>query len=219
MKEMRTDLPLPPTLTDSTLPDSIRTAFTAYTSIRSEPWNGISIIAGEEAPARAYAFYVLLGAFTRVPGTYAVADHEEIFSLPKPPPIRGNWLMTVVPEPGLTYPEIARDFSRNDPSLMAFGDVPDATMVGLLTTLSFTGHRVIVKMKAPSALDALITLCALGGEDFPQTLGSFVLCAVGDQYEMITITHELRTLLLAKASTEEVAKLAREQGYVPVVTT
>ncbi len=213
MKEMRTDLPLPPTLTDSTLPDSIRTAFTAYTSIRSEPWNGISIIAGEEAPARAYAFYVLLGAFTRVVGTYAVADHEEIFSLPKPPPIKGNWLLTAVPEPGLTYPMIARVFSCDDPDLVAFGDVPDAAMVEILANLSFTGHRVIVKMKAPSALDALITLCALGDKDFPQTLGRFVLCAVGDQYEMITITPELRELLLAKASPEEIGKLARQQGY------
>jgi type II secretory ATPase GspE/PulE/Tfp pilus assembly ATPase PilB-like protein len=124
---------------------------------------------------------------------------------------------------GISFDDGLRSILRQDPNVIAIGEIRDLETAELATHAALTGHRVLSTLHANDALSAIPRLMNMGIE--PYVLSSTVRLVVNQRLvrrknevgrtgimEVLVITPELSEAIRASASASELFALARGSG-------
>src|SRR5215472_3378770 len=147
--------------------------------------------------------------------------------------LRGVNQIAVRPKIGLTFAGGLRHIVRQDPDVIMVGEIRDFETAEIAVHAALTGHLVFSTLHTNDAPGAITRLQDMGVE--PYLIASGVSDPRGVKlyrgegceacrktgykgrvgiYELFTITEEIRSLILRKASTGEIRPVAMEQGMV-----
>lgn len=117
---------------------------------------GAALFAGPTGSGKSTAIYAALGA--------CVGQGRSVVSLEDPVELEvpGASQTTIDPERGLDYAVGLRAILRQDPDVIALGEIRDETSAAVALRAALTGHLVLSTVHARTAREVLVRLCDLG---------------------------------------------------------
>ena len=202
-----------------------------YRSLLFKP-NGIILVTGPTGSGKTTTLYSSISTINNTEKSiYTVEDPVE-YRLP------GIRQTQVDPLIGLTFASGLRAILRQDPNIIMVGEIRDAETSQIAIQAALTGHLVMATLHTNSAAGAISRLIDIGVEPF--LLASSIIGVVGQRlvrltcmdckgkgcayciqtgyrgrrgiYELMIPDQRVRTLIMQKASTEEINQAAIQTG-------
>jgi len=119
---------------------------------------GLLVICGPAGSGKTTTLYALMQAIL------AERPGASIFAVEDPVEIRLSGVTQVQIEParGLTYAAALRSLLRQDPQVLAIGEVRDAEVAAIVVEAALTGHLLLTTMHSGSAAEAIVRLMEFG---------------------------------------------------------
>jgi len=190
--------------------------------------SGMLILTGPAGSGKTTAVYAILDALARASG-------QSIISLEDPVErdLPGVTQIEVRPFGELTYDKALRSILRQDPQVLALGEIRDPATASLAVQAAMGGHRLISTLHAATCGGAIVRLMEMGVEPYQLTSSLFAVVAVrllrrraGDGYagrvpiaSCAIVTEPLREAILARAGAQRLDALLNESpGYETLET-
>ncbi|MEO0586558.1 MAG: ATPase, T2SS/T4P/T4SS family [Planctomycetota bacterium] len=209
------------------LPDGVLHAIEAYTQFGE----GMLTLVGPAGSGKTTLLYAVLRRIhVQHPGLSVVSLEDPIERS-----IEGVTQVEVKPEGDMTYEAALRSLLRQDPQVLALGEVRDRDSASLAVQAALSGHRVVTTMHAPDVAGAIVRLLEMGiepyqlasslygvlamrlvrkrnhGRDPQQARGRQLLASFG------AMDDRLRRAVLQRAPRGEIeANLGDQSGYAPL---
>lgn len=140
------------------LPPAARAAFEAF--VNSE--QGAAIVVGPAGAGKTTTVYALLSEIlSACPGVSVVSLEDPVERA-----VAGVTQIEVRPFGELTYERALRSMLRQDPQVLAIGEVRDAATASLALQAALAGHRLVTTMHAASPGGAVARLLEMGIEPY-----------------------------------------------------
>lgn len=202
-----------------------------YRSLLLKP-NGIILVTGPTGSGKTTTLYSSISTINSTEKSiYTVEDPVE-YRLP------GIRQTQVDPLIGLTFAAGLRAILRQDPNIIMVGEIRDAETAQIAIQAALTGHLVLATLHTNSAAGAISRLIDIGVEPF--LLASSIIGVIGQRlvrltcdvckgkgcalcihtgyrgrsgiFEVMILNEHIRTLVMQKASTEEINNAAIQAG-------
>lgn len=143
------------------LPAAVREAFEGFA--RAE--QGAAIVVGPAGAGKTTTVYALLSHIVACNPGVSVVSLED----PVERAVPGITQIEVRPFGELTYERALRSMLRQDPQVLAIGEVRDPATAGLALQAALAGHRLVTTMHAASPGGAIARFLEMGVEPFRVT--------------------------------------------------
>ncbi|HQY87022.1 MAG TPA: ATPase, T2SS/T4P/T4SS family [Tepidisphaeraceae bacterium] len=184
--------------------------------------DGVLLVIGPAGSGKTTTLYATLRLITQVRPDISIVSIEDPVERDMP----GVTQVEVSPFGELTYERALRSTLRQDPQVLALGEIRDAATATLAVQAALSGHRLICTLHARSAGAALARLIEMGIEPYQITA---VIRAIINQRlirrrvdstwqgrrplaEMVTITPELRERILKRADANSLDESVQNQS-------
>ncbi|MDD5097206.1 MAG: ATPase, T2SS/T4P/T4SS family [Candidatus Omnitrophica bacterium] len=194
--------------------------------------NGIILITGPTGSGKTTTLYTCLSRLNR--------KEVKIISIEDPVEfaIEGITQIHVNPKVGLTFASALRSVLRHDPDIMMIGEIRDSETADLAIRSSLTGHLVFSTLHTNDSASGVARLMDMGVQ--PYLLASSVQVIIAQRlvrllcslckgkgceacsetgfkgrrpiYEIMLVDDEMRDLIIAHKSAQEIKAKAREKG-------
>ena len=152
------DLLQPRGLDELGLPDAVMCGLEEYAAADG----GMLLLTGPAGSGKTTTIYALLEMIRRVsPGVGIVALED-----PVERDLPGVTQVQVTPFGELTYERALRSMLRQDPQVLALGEVRDAATASVAVQAALSGHRLVSTLHAASPSGALVRLLEMGLERY-----------------------------------------------------
>jgi type II secretory ATPase GspE/PulE/Tfp pilus assembly ATPase PilB-like protein len=164
------DLLQPRTLDDLLLPRRVMEALHRFAAADA----GLLLLCGPAGSGKTTAIYALLEHIVATsPGVSVVALED-----PVERDLRGVTQIEVSPFGELTYERALRSMLRQDPQVLALGEVRDAATASVAIQAALSGHRLVSTLHASTPQGALVRLTEMGIEPYQIASSVFGIAAV-----------------------------------------
>jgi general secretion pathway protein E len=188
---------------------------------------GMLVVTGPAGSGKTTTIYALLEHIARTsPGVSIIALED-----PVERDLPGVTQIEVSPFGELTYERSLRSILRQDPQVLALGEIRDAATASLALQAALSGHRLVCTLHASSPGGAIARLFEMGMEPYQITSAVFGVLSqrllrrrseAEGQYrgrvpvaELAVMNAELREAVLRKADAETLTTIiARQLGHV-----
>lgn len=189
--------------------------------------SGMLIVTGPAGSGKTTTIYALLEHIARTsPGLSIIALED-----PVERDLPGVTQIEVSPFGELTYERSLRSILRQDPQVLALGEIRDAATASLALQAALSGHRLVCTLHAASPGGAIARLFEMGMEPYQVTSALFGVLAqrllrkrdsAGGGYrgrvpvaELALMDAPLREAVLRRADADSLGQIiARQNGYV-----
>lgn len=152
------DLLQPRNLEDLGLPAAVMDGLREYATNDG----GMLLLTGPAGSGKTTTIYALLEMIRRVsPGLGVVALED-----PVERDLPGVTQVQVTPFGELTYERALRSMLRQDPQVLALGEIRDAPTASVAVQAALSGHRLVSTLHAASAAGAVVRLLEMGLERY-----------------------------------------------------
>jgi len=134
---------------------------------------GMFILTGPAGSGKTTLIYAMLEELAHAGGLSIISLED-----PVERDIPGVTQIEVRPFGGLTYETALPSMLRQDPQVLALGEVRDARTAQLAMQAAMGGHRLLSTLHAATPGGAIVRLIDMGIEPYQLTSGLFGLCAV-----------------------------------------
>ncbi|MDB5173824.1 MAG: ral secretion pathway protein GspE, partial [Phycisphaerales bacterium] len=182
-------------------------------------------VTGPAGSGKTTTIYALLGHIARTSPGLSIISLED----PVERDVPGVTQIEVKPFGELTYERSLRSILRQDPQVLALGEIRDAATASLALQAALSGHRLICTLHAASPGGAVARLLEMGMEPYQITSSLFAIVAQrllrkssqGGGYrgrvpvaEIAMTDERLRKGVLERADAETLRKIiAGQEGY------
>ncbi len=198
--------------------------------------NGLVLVTGPTGSGKTTTLYALLQTI--------IGTARNIITLEDPVEyeIQGIVQSEIHSEQGYTFASGLRSVLRHDPNVILVGEIRDLETAQTAIDAALTGHLVLSTLHTNSAVEAIPRLLSMGVSPYTfapalravlaqrlvRTLaedkkGTAYDPASPDTYagrivlpELVKVDGKLRDAILTQSTQEEIEKIARENGYVPM---
>jgi type IV pilus assembly protein PilB len=202
-----------------------------YKSLLFKP-NGIILVTGPTGSGKTTTLYSSISTINNTEKSIFTTEDPVEYRLP------GIRQTQVDPQIGLTFASGLRAILRQDPNIIMVGEIRDAETAQIAIQAALTGHLVMATLHTNSAAGAISRLIDIGVEPF--LLASSIIGVVGQRlvrltcldckgkgcalcvhtgykgrrgiYELMVPDERIRTLIMQRASTEEINNAAIQAG-------
>lgn len=182
---------------------------------------GLLLLAGPAGSGKTTTIYALLAHLVEHAAGQSIVSVED----PVERDLPGVTQIEVRPFGELTYPVALRSVLRQDPQVLAIGEVRDRETALLAAQAAMTGHRLVTTLHAGSPGGAIVRLIEMGVEPYQVTSGLFGVVSMRlvrrrceDGYrrrtpvaEFAALDEPLRRAILAGASAQAMDELIRKR--------
>ncbi|MEM1445521.1 MAG: ATPase, T2SS/T4P/T4SS family [Planctomycetota bacterium] len=144
-------------LDDLRLPTAVRDGLAQFTNGGASAGGGMLILCGPAGSGKTTATYAVLRRFTEAGGLSVVSLEDPIER-----DVPGVTQVEVRPFGELTYERALRSLLRQDPQVLALGEVRDAATAKVAVEAALSGHRLVTTLHAASVTGALMRLLEMG---------------------------------------------------------
>ncbi|MEM6504108.1 MAG: ATPase, T2SS/T4P/T4SS family [Planctomycetota bacterium] len=148
----------PRSLESLRLPDTVMMGLRRFIAADS----GMLILCGPAGSGKTTTMYALLEAIVSYHPGQSVISLED----PVERQLQGITQIEVQPFGELTFETVLRSVLRQDPQVLAIGEVRDAQTAAIAVGAALSGHRLVTSMHAASPEQALIRLIEMGIEPY-----------------------------------------------------
>lgn len=134
---------------------------------------GMFVLTGPAGSGKTTLIYAMLQELARRGGLSIISIED-----PVERDLPGVTQIEVRPFGGLTYESALRSMLRQDPQVLALGEIRDASTAQLAMQAAMGGHRLLSTLHAASPGGAIVRLIDMGIEPYQLTRGLFGLSAV-----------------------------------------
>jgi len=218
---MPAELLQPKALDDLGLPEPTLAALRSFA--RSD--SGMLIVTGPAGSGKTTTIYALLAQIKSLQPGLSVISLED----PVERDVPGVTQIEVKPFGELTYERALRSMLRQDPQVLALGEIRDATTASIAVQAALSGHRLVCTLHASSPVGALARLVEMGIEPYQVSSAVFGIVsqrlirrrdAAGAYRGRVPIAQTMlmdaaiRKAILEKADTQGVEQIAsRQPGF------
>ncbi|MEM6259501.1 MAG: ATPase, T2SS/T4P/T4SS family [Planctomycetota bacterium] len=188
--------------------------------------SGMLILCGPAGSGKTTTMYALLEAIVQHRAGQSVISLED----PVERQLKGITQIEVQPFGDLTFETVLRSVLRQDPQVLAIGEVRDAQTASIAIGAALSGHRLVTSMHAASPEQALVRLIEMGIEPYQVASAlagvvSMRLLRRGSESvgyagrtpiaSYLSITEAVRQALIDRADASTIQAVAQEQaGWV-----
>ena len=218
---MPAELVQPRELEELGLPDGVLRGLKRFAGTDA----GMLVVTGPAGSGKTTTIYALLGHIARTSPGLSIISLED----PVERDVPGVTQIEVTPFGELTYERSLRSILRQDPQLLALGEIRDAATASLALQAALSGHRLICTLHAASPGGAVARLFEMGMEPYQITSSVFAVVAQrllrrsaeGGGYrgrvpvaEIAMMDERLRKAVLERADAGALGKIiAGQEGY------
>lgn len=124
--------------------------------------SGMLLLCGPAGSGKTTTIYALLQHIVRTsPGLSVIALED-----PVERDLKGVTQIEVTPFGELTYDKVLRSLLRQDPQVLALGEIRDAQTASIAVQAALSGHRLITTLHAASPAGAIVRLIEMGLEPY-----------------------------------------------------
>jgi general secretion pathway protein E len=215
------DFATPRTLDTLGLPDAVMAGLNRYTHADS----GLLLLTGPAGSGKTTTIYALLEHIRAASPGLSLISLED----PVERDLPGVTQIEVQPFGELTYERALRSMLRQDPQVLALGEIRDSATAALAVQAALSGHRIIATLHAGSPAGAVARLLEMGIEPYQATSALFGVVALrllrkrteqggyrgrAPAAEIALLTPALRQAILRKADSQELAAaIAQAPGH------
>lgn len=186
------ELVQPRTLEDLALPPQALSLVESYTRADA----GMLLFAGPAGSGKTTSVYAMLSRIAaNAPGLSIISIED-----PVERDIAGVTQIEVAPFGELTYDRVLRSVLRQDPQVLAIGEVRDAPTAAVAVQAALTGHRLVTTLHAGSIGAAIVRLLDMGLEP----------------YQVASSLHGVVATRLVRKLRASPSPASRYQGRVPI---
>ncbi|MEM8495388.1 MAG: ATPase, T2SS/T4P/T4SS family [Planctomycetota bacterium] len=142
---------------DLRLPEPVRDGLCRFADGEASSAGGMLILCGPAGSGKTTATYAVLQRLVRSGGLSVVSLEDPIER-----DVPGVTQVEVRPFGELTYERALRSLLRQDPQVLALGEVRDAATAKVAVEAALSGHRLITTLHAGSVTGALMRLLEMG---------------------------------------------------------
>lgn len=143
------------------LPDSVMAGLTRYASADS----GMLLLTGPAGSGKTTTIYALLEMIRQTAAGLSIVALED----PIERDLAGVTQVQVTPFGELTYERALRSMLRQDPQVLALGEIRDAATASVAVQAALSGHRLVSTLHAASPAGAVVRLLEMGLERYQIT--------------------------------------------------
>lgn len=218
---MPAELLQPKALDDLGLPEPTLAALRSFANSDS----GMLIVTGPAGSGKTTTIYALLAQIKSLQPGLSVISLED----PVERDVPGVTQIEVKPFGELTYERALRSMLRQDPQVLALGEIRDATTASIAVQAALSGHRLVCTLHASSPVGGLARLVEMGIEPYQVSSAVFGIVsqrlvrrrdAAGNYRGRVPIAQTMlmdaaiRKAILEKADSQTVEQIAsRQPGF------
>ncbi len=194
--------------------------------------SGMVLVTGPTGSGKTTTLYACLDELNDATKKIVTIEDPIEYTLP------GAVQMQVKPSIDLTFGRYLRSVLRHDPNILMVGEIRDTETAEVAIRMALTGHLVLSTVHTNDAATTVTRLLDMGIE--PYLVASSLSCAIAQRlvrticrkcggkrcvaclglglkgrtgiFECLVVEEDIRKLILAHASAEEVQELARSRG-------
>lgn len=194
------ELVQPRTLEALALPTQALSLVESYTRADA----GMLLFAGPAGSGKTTCVYALLSRIAAASPGLSIISIED----PVERDIEGVTQIEVAPFGELTYDRVIRSVLRQDPQVLAIGEVRDAPTAAIAAQAAITGHRLVTTIHAGTIGAAIVRLLDMGLEPFQVASALYGVIA-------IRLVRKLHTPALAATSSVSSSTPNAACGFAP----
>jgi type II secretory ATPase GspE/PulE/Tfp pilus assembly ATPase PilB-like protein len=192
---------------------------------------GMLIVTGPAGSGKTTTIYALLEHIARTsPGLSIIALED-----PVERDLPGVTQIEVSPFGELTYERSLRSILRQDPQVLALGEIRDAATASLALQAALSGHRLVCTLHAASPGGAIARLVEMGMEPYQVTSALYGVLAQrllrkrnpdGPGYrgrvpvaELALMNAEVREAVMRRSDADTLQRLTAQRGRPPIAET
>lgn len=228
---LRAAVRLPAELTQPRKLDELNLPPLALQGMRSflRAASGMLILTGPAGSGKTTATYALLEAMAQESDGLSIISLED----PVERDLPGVTQIEVRPFGELTYDKALRSILRQDPQVLALGEIRDPATASIAAQAAMGGHRLVSTLHAATCGGAIVRLMEMSLEPYQLTSSLFAVVAVRllrrkteagyagrlPIASCAVVTEPLREAILARAGAQRIdALLAESPGYETLET-